>query len=906
MSGSTTSRPGGDLDREAKLPLIAVIAVHGVADQAPNESARQIAELLLRQRYADGAETYTSFREYPLRIPVDPPLPPCNEQCMVGDPDATGAGRSSKDPDLDFTHRLLHRYQSRRAPYDTVRLEGHRLRPAKKAAEESDWIARDQCHVHVYELFWADLSRLGTGLIGFVGAIYQLISSLAQLGMRTIKQARSHQDPDGQAKRWTAHLWAHRFAVWLLTVVVPILNLCIFGATLTMLVARAPRTTRSAVVALFIVLFVLFVRTVWRLRGKRTTPGRGPSAMLLVLAAVAGGVMYWGLTRPANDPLSLRLIVTLWILVQTAALIRLGQIFDDRIRTAFRVGVVLSVWTAALLLKVAWTSSDVIQVAHGAIWTIEALFWILTTAWVLLTLSGIVSAAGAWVIVRHRSRDLTEERQKAEALRAGRALWTGASTLAVSTASLSALTLFVWSALYAVLALSLPAPSPELATSTSATVRETSQEPTVRRLVTQDTSYGYRPLIKHQLLAINSKICFDTATAGAGTRVLSCDLFSFKSILRTLLSVSAMAGLLVNGIALCLAAAIGLWLALPSALHEVSPRPDPSKKPGRSEALGEWLSQGFEQLRRVVRGAYVVIFGGTAVVIALAFSLFLFHERTPGPVISFFEFLQPRSDAFLFGIGSLVAASTVGLVALLTRIESLSKVVRPGLDVALDVDNYLKSRPENRTPRARMMERYVALLRYVTRWRRDGAGYDAIVVIAHSQGSVLTSELLRYQAQRKFSDLSLEEGYPLPDELGKPRPTKLNVDLLTMGSPLRQLYASSFPDLFAWTYLTRPEGETEPGRGFCNTLGVRRWWNVFRSGDYVGRALWQYGGKRSAYEPGKWVPQGEKESCREKCLGPGAHTHYWNEHGSLPGDVGDVLDDMICKAYEVSPRREVP
>lgn len=917
MQGSTTSRPGGDLDREAKLPLIAVIAVHGVADQAPNESARQIAELLLRQRYEDGAETYTSFREYPLRIPVDPPLHTCGEECHVGEPEATGTTRSQTDPDLDFTHRLLHHYESRRTPYDTVRLEGHRLRPAKKAVEESDWIARDQCHVHVYELFWADLSRLGTGLIGFIGAIYQLISSLAQLGMRTIKQSRRHQDPEGKAARWTGYIRAHRFAVWLLTVVVPILNLCIFGAALTMLIARAPRTTRAAAFAVVLVLGVLAARTIWRLRGRRaqtategvmqgsaesrdTKPLKGPSALWLIVVAIAGAGLYWSLTRSGNEALSVKLIVALWTVLQTAALIKLGQIFEDRIRTAYAVSVVLSLWTAILLLIVAWKSHDVVQVAHGTIWTIEVLFWILTASWVLLTISAIVSAIGAWVIVRHTTPGLDRDQQLADKVRARRALWTGASTLAVSTASLSALTLFVWSALYAVLSVSLPAPNPKLTEITTGMVVDSSQAPTAERLVTADTSYGYRPIITHQLLTINSaktRICFDSTPLSVGSRVQPCNLFSFKTILRTLLSVSAMAGLFVNGFALCMAAALGLWLALPSVIQEVRPRVDPKAQPGRSEALGEWLTQGFDQLRKVVVGAYALIFGATLVVIVLAFGLFLWKERTPSFVLSLFEFLQPRSDAFLFGIGSLVAASTVGVIALLSRFENLSKVVRPGLDVALDVDNYLKSRPENRTPRARMMERFVALLRYVTRWRRDGAGYDAIIIIAHSQGTVLTSEVLRYQTLRQFNNLTLKEGYPLPDETGKPKPTKLNIDFFTMGSPLRQLYTSSFPDLFAWTLLSKPAGGMTPGRAFCNTLGVRRWWNVFRSGDYVGRALWQYGGKRAAYEPGKWVAQGD---CKEMCLGPGAHTHYWNENGS---DVGQVLDDMICAAYDESPRR---
>lgn len=203
----TTQREGdGDLDREGKLPLIAVIAVHGVADQASNESARQIAKLLLRQRYEDAAQTYTSFREYPLRIPVDPPIATCSEEDCAGD-DRPALGEVAPPVDLDLTHRLLHRYQSNQTPYDTVRLEGHRLRrplesKGEKPDEEADWISRDQCSVHVYELFWADLSRLGTGLVGFIGAVYQLISGLAQLGMRTIREARRAQDPTAKSRRW--------------------------------------------------------------------------------------------------------------------------------------------------------------------------------------------------------------------------------------------------------------------------------------------------------------------------------------------------------------------------------------------------------------------------------------------------------------------------------------------------------------------------------------------------------------------------------------------------------------------------------------------------------------------------------------------------------------------------------
>ncbi|MGH7712418.1 MAG: hypothetical protein ACREOG_14100, partial [Gemmatimonadaceae bacterium] len=240
VSGSTASSVG-DLDREAKLPLIAVIAVHGVADQAPNESARQIAELLLRTRYEDDAAKYSSFREHPLRIPVDQPIPSCpTTSCDVHERRAINPRDASSVVDLDFTHFLLHRYSTKRAPYETVRLEGHRLREPTSPGGNTTWIERDQCHVHVYELFWADLSRLGTGLVGFVGGIYQLVSSLAHLGLRTIKHSRQAQDPDRKSRLWGWYLWVHNAAAWLLTVLVPFLNLAILGAALTILVSRAP------------------------------------------------------------------------------------------------------------------------------------------------------------------------------------------------------------------------------------------------------------------------------------------------------------------------------------------------------------------------------------------------------------------------------------------------------------------------------------------------------------------------------------------------------------------------------------------------------------------------------------------------------------------------------------------
>jgi hypothetical protein len=50
-----------------RKPKIAVIAVHGVADQSPHDSARAIANLLLNPKQTDKQIQYTPFEESTLR-----------------------------------------------------------------------------------------------------------------------------------------------------------------------------------------------------------------------------------------------------------------------------------------------------------------------------------------------------------------------------------------------------------------------------------------------------------------------------------------------------------------------------------------------------------------------------------------------------------------------------------------------------------------------------------------------------------------------------------------------------------------------------------------------------------------------------------------------------------------------
>jgi hypothetical protein len=295
------------------------------------------------------------------------------------------------------------------------------------------------------------------------------------------------------------------------------------------------------------------------------------------------------------------------------------------------------------------------------------------------------------------------------------------------------------------------------------------------------------------------------------------------------------------------------------------------------------------------------------------------------------------TQVVILSLGGFLTASAVTLTALRGRWDALARGLRPVLDVVLDVDNHLRDFPARATPRARIGARFASLLRYLCQWtdpRADkdanedkedghgedgegeggrkeggkGGGYDALILVAHSQGGVITAELLRflrYQAQRQapgvdkkdaFLDPSLARLIPGTPENGA---IPLPVYLFTMGCPLRQLYHLRFPHLYAWA------GDPDP-----EALGVVFWVNAYRSGDYVGRYLWR-GEAGAPWSEATYAGPRRKEYC----VGAGAHTHYWD--GTAP-QVARELDALIeqasaegeiqreDRASQSSPERQEP
>lgn len=235
-------------------------------------------------------------------------------------------------------------------------------------------------------------------------------------------------------------------------------------------------------------------------------------------------------------------------------------------------------------------------------------------------------------------------------------------------------------------------------------------------------------------------------------------------------------------------------------------------------------------------------------------------------------------------LGVVILILTIGYIFFSRLADPVFAGLRGGLDIALDVVNYLNPNPKERTHRARILARYASLLKYIADWRDPAnpeVGYSRVVILAHSQGSVISSDMIRLLS---CGTVAAENGLEVIG--GAVESGGLPVRFYTMGSPLAQLYSSRFPDLYAW------DAEADPR---VEHSRLESWWNAYRSGDYVGRMLFRTEKThKDCFVPGLDFFQskdGVPSPVRETCIGPGAHTQYWNE--SAP-DIIRGLDRLIA------------
>ena len=183
--------------------------------------------------------------------------------------------------------------------------------------------------------------------------------------------------------------------------------------------------------------------------------------------------------------------------------------------------------------------------------------------------------------------------------------------------------------------------------------------------------------------------------------------------------------------------------------------------------------------------------------------------------------------------------ATIGAIILAGLVSVgrwFQKPLHQGLDLATDVTMYFRGRSWASSDQHRTDELLKTRFGSVVDDIVD-AKVGQLVVVAHSQGTVIAVDALR----------------------GRSNGTK--VDLLTMGSPLRSLYARFFP--LGFGELVQEVGPN-----------VKRWVNLFRADDYVGRDLCL------------------KDPYRERQIGGQGHEHYWTDASVLEELEGFIRRPM--------------
>ena len=832
-----------------------------------------MAEMLLRTPRGDRSR-YTSFRELDVQVPTRRLESSANR--LPGDDPApwrsfserSAHPRESEDPQPD--HLLMSEQLAGYRPdeadgfYETVRLEARHLADNGEGStgETGENVDAD---VHVYEFFWSDISRIGPGILSLFGAFYQLVIHLPYLGRSTIEFARA-RDNATRTPIWKTLSVAHTWAMRSLTLFVPTLNMVMLALGLALLVRHVPAKYESPV-AIEVV-----------------------AAAALVLAAAA---MYWSGVRwrgifialpfaagaaiinwlPSVAEPRVWLLYEAWV-VTALALVPVLVVFQKNRPGALPVG--LGLLATTLVLLVAYTPG-----AHGSLTTIvlPVLEWQylgLSIAWAVFGAALFVVMVTGAVLAFTAFTDRKATNVAARSM-LNRAMYTSRFALALPAVAFSVATLLVWGMLVT-------------AESKTAFDKEGAYTPVFR----------YPALIAHVRYdeQQNKFAPGDTTTGCAitgdpGREAVRCApayfIRTFAGALDTQYGVAGSAVTLLAVLIVVVVLFPVIWTELKSPLTPPPERADRFAR--RSVRMGNWLNFAFGAAR--ISGELL----GVSCVIAFIGLLTVFPMPT-GALSQLVSALQPaataRSGIGFSSYGGLLlgGASTLSILAVIRVLSSASTGLRPALGIAADVDNYLRELPRDRTPRARMAERYASLLRYVCGWRADAAdaqsGYDAVVIVAHSQGTVITADLLRYFAVEAKRSPVWEP--KLMRLRGTGETKALPVFMFTMGSPLRQLYAQRFPHLYGWVCAGTGNSTGPVG---SELLGVEnRWVNVYRSADYVGRQLWG----ASPTGEGQYIPRQDPVPAeRDACIGPGAHTHYWDASADwVAVRLGSMIDEIIA------------
>jgi hypothetical protein len=834
-------------------PNVAIVAVHGVGNQAAGTTATAIADLLanLETPGGRGGPLYTPFVGRELRVPVRRLEVPAHVPTGKSFAERAETLRVKPDRapiDVEFTRSLLVDYQiaGPEDTYETVLLGGTRQGGADTPS----------INVDVYEMYWADLSRLTQSAFSVLADTYQLLFHLGSLGVHTISAAQASEPAVGSSALWSWWARAQRVSADAIALGAALANLLLVGLAILLVgSALIPRQSLVAVLLGGLIVVVVAGRLAYLYRWTR-------ALWLLALTATAllavWSVVHWGAILLPPDDIGGRLLITeLWLLTSVAFAL-VVRLYSRYRPGAGMVGAIFGLTVSLRLLPLTWSQVG----PMGAVLDAGALGCVaLGGSWILFFLTGWAAfLLGRWVVV---STWLAHRRTPSPALaerldRVGRSDWTARLTAAIPAALFVLATTIFWGAAW---------------------------QTTSARIVGCVPGTAIVGAFEHLLVQ-------DVSSPPS-----QCDQVDPAQIVRSVINTAAAWGFGALMSLVALAALVGLVALMPSALDEI--RPPKGACDGRR--LGQWLDAGLRHCR--VSG-YLLWFG-VLVVLPVGFLVVTFGTAVAPDGVQVWADLNTALLTIIVGALAPVAA---GVMTFGRRLKALAPGIRTVVDAALDVDNHLREHPRDAAPRARIAARYASVLR-----RLYASGYEKIIIVSHSQGTAITTDLLRYITYESkgpdaalVSDSCARDACPLV--------------LLTMGSPLRQLYGLRFPYLYGWAR-NRVTGPCAPGATLPETaapdpapLGLSRWGNLYRSGDYVGRSLWRPDGCEplnavtNAPIPQPWPldaawPQAfstdERQTRFEVCLGAGAHTHYWDE--TAPS-VAQVLDRLITTPAADLPR----
>jgi hypothetical protein len=818
---------------------VAVIVVPGVGDDGLGDTASTLSHSMVRQGYFDWAihdeVTVTS---------------------QLSSAEPGGADTSGEEA---FVPPPPDRYAAPRRRLG----RGSAMRPAGARSQPSD---QTDLEVDIYEMNWADLSRFPAGLLRFVFALFGLVLQLGRAGIESTRHIDHEPDDwrlvsllrEGRMPRRSA-AWARAAAGalswWLAIVVVPVTALVV----LLCLGLWAATITPAGILQLGVVVVGAVLGAVALLmigRGMARSGVRTNAVWVLAVGVIA--VLVGALFGNGFSASSVPVLLANTLLGLSAFPLRIVWLFALVLSV---VGVVASL----LLLRTGHTRGE----HQDRRWRAGSvnLLSVTVSPFALALVSGIVLASTS-LVVSEALRNQTWGANAGEVRCLSSASdWTPEPCLSDAEQDLL-----------------------EQESTRAESIEERPETPALPELevnrelrreqaednataVARSADAAPTDWIQRMFVQILEPVAFAALVLGAALlylliRQIVLRLVSLTPVLsrRRLLSLAGVPTYLYS----ITLGAFGL-------------RPDASSRREEGAALTGLLT------RLIGRSATVIVSLVSLAAVAGTFGIWIFGTSVADlPLVAE---LFPDTG---FDSGAAVSIGVAGLL-LLARFVPIDprrlsdsvggglEKVRGGLDILYDVMTYV--REGDTAARFSVVSRYRALLAQVTQIEHEDGrvGYDGIVFAAHSQGTVYTVATL-FGDQARYPRI-----YPLYRG-GEPRAyTGLRrtprVSFLSFGSPIHQTYDRFFPDQYRDWY-AGAHGTPQDGLLPLNDA----WLNIYRPGDYVGRAVNRSPWGAASNEPDTrevvtriaqagrdGEPTGGTLELVESCINlPGAHTRYWS------------------------------